>query len=113
MKDFFLLGSLILLVVGLAYFFFPPKGINHIYGYRTPSSTKNDRNWEVANKLASRIFLGVSILMTLLLYINTEQKFMDSDDLFIISFLSGVAIIFIVVETKLWRINKKSSKSKT
>lgn len=102
MQDFFLLGAFILLAVGLFYFFVPPKGINPVYGYRTPSSTKNDDNWEVANKWASRLFLGVSILMCVLLYINQDLKFMDSDDLFITSFLSGIVLIFTVVELKLW-----------
>ncbi len=107
MTDFFLLGSLILLVVGLAYFFFPPKGINQVYGYRTPSSTKNDQNWEVANTWASRLFLILSIVMCVLIYLNQDLKLMASDDLFITSFLSGVAIIFLVVEVKLWNINRR------
>jgi uncharacterized membrane protein len=107
MKDFFFLGALILFVVGLFYFFLPPKGINRVYGYRTPASTKNDKNWEVANKLASRLFLGVSIIMSLLLYLNLDLKFMDSDDLFIISFLTGMAIIILIVEIKLLRLKKK------
>lgn len=107
MKDFFLLGALVLLVVGLFYFFLPPKGINLVYGYRTPSSTKNDENWEVANKWASRLFLGLSAVMCLLLYINQDLKLMDSDDLFISSFLVGIALIFAVVELKLWRMNKE------
>ena len=107
MQDIFLLGAGILLVVGLFYFFVPPKGINPVYGYRTPSSTKNDENWEIANKWASRLFLGVSILMCFLLYINLDLKFMDSDDLFITSFISGIVVIFIVVEVKLWRKKKE------
>lgn len=107
MQDVFLLGALILLAVGLFYFFVPPKGINPVYGYRTPSSTKNDESWDVANKWASRLFLGVSVLMCVLLYLNQDFKFMDSDDLFITSFISGIVVIFIVVEIKLWRIKKE------
>lgn len=107
MYDIFLLGSGILFAVGLFYFFAPPKGINPAYGYRTPSSTKNDKNWEVANTWASRLFLGLSALMCLLLYVNQKIKFMDSDDLFIVSFLGGIALIFAVVELKLWRMNKE------
>lgn len=107
MYDIFLLGSGILFAVGLFYFFMPPKGINPVYGYRTPSSTKNDRNWEIANKLASRLFLGVSVIMCVLLYINQDLKFMDSDDLFISSFLGGIALVFIVVELTLWRAGKQ------
>jgi uncharacterized membrane protein len=108
MKDFFLLGTLILLAVGLFYFFIPPKGINPVYGYRTPSSTKNDRNCEVANKWASRLLLILSIIMCILLYINQDLKFMDYDDLFISSFLGGIAIIFIAVEVTLWRMENNS-----
>ncbi len=38
-----------------------PKQINHIYGYRTSLSMKNQDTWVVANRLASECFLYASI----------------------------------------------------
>lgn len=48
----YFVGPLLILLIGLLYYFFPPKGINMVYGYRTPSAMKNDRNWEFANRWA-------------------------------------------------------------
>lgn len=46
-----LLGS-IMLLMGFITLKFPPKGINHFYGYRTPRSMKNKENWDFAQKYA-------------------------------------------------------------
>jgi uncharacterized membrane protein len=52
---------IIILVVfsagGLILYFFPPKKINSIYGYRTPRSMKNQSNWDFAQKLGGKFML--------------------------------------------------------
>jgi len=52
---------IIILVVfsagGLILYFFPPKKINSIYGYRTPRSIKNQSNWDFAQKLGGKFML--------------------------------------------------------
>ena len=35
---------------------FPPKKINHLYGYRTQWSMKNEATWEAANTYSSLVF---------------------------------------------------------
>ena len=40
---------------------FPPKKINHLYGYRTQRSMKNQATWEVANTYSSLVFFKVSL----------------------------------------------------
>jgi uncharacterized membrane protein len=42
---------------GLILYFFPPKKINSIYGYRTPRSIKNQSNWDFAQKLGGKFML--------------------------------------------------------
>jgi uncharacterized membrane protein len=40
---------------------FPPKKINHLYGYRTQRSMKNQATWEAANTYSSLVFFKVSL----------------------------------------------------
>lgn len=39
----------------------PPKKINHWYGYRTPVSTKNQTNWNIANTYAADLMMWAGI----------------------------------------------------
>ncbi len=45
----FVLG-IIFLIIGIVFYFFPPKKINYIYGYRTSSSMDNQEKWNFAQK---------------------------------------------------------------
>ena len=40
---------------------FPPKKINHLYGYRTKRSMKSQLAWESANKYSSLVFFNVCL----------------------------------------------------
>ena len=40
---------------------YPPKKINHLYGYRTQRSMKNEATWEAANTYSSFVFFKVSL----------------------------------------------------
>jgi len=72
MKDFFLentypllfLVGFIFIVTGLVLKFFPPKKINSFYGYRMPSSMKNQEVWDFAQIYAANrmVLAGVKCL---------------------------------------------------
>jgi uncharacterized membrane protein len=47
-------------------FCFPSKKINGIYGYRTPSSMKNEKNWAIANKYSSKLLIGFGLLLLII-----------------------------------------------
>ena len=49
-----LLIPIIMLVFGAIFSKKAPKSINHIYGYRTPRSMKNQNTWEFANMYCGR-----------------------------------------------------------
>ena len=40
---------------------YPPKKINHLYGYRTQRSMKNQATWKAANTYSSLVFFKVSL----------------------------------------------------
>jgi uncharacterized membrane protein len=51
---------------GLILYFFPPKKINSIYGYRTPRSIKNQSNWDFAQKLGGKFMLIFGFIIFLI-----------------------------------------------
>jgi uncharacterized membrane protein len=48
---------LLMLLLSLYFIYYPPKGINSLYGYRTFRSMKNQENWNFANKLSAKYML--------------------------------------------------------
>ena len=61
-----LLIPIIMLVFGAIFSKKAPKSINHIYGYRTPRSMKNQNTWEFANMYCGRLWLKMGIFMLLI-----------------------------------------------
>ncbi len=61
--------GLIFIITGLIGYYFPPKKINDLYGYRTTASKKNQQTWDVANRFSAiyAIKAGVTILVSGLL----------------------------------------------
>lgn len=64
---------MIFIVAAMAASIFPPKKINHLYGYRTTASMKSQERWDFAQKY------------------STGKMFQAGAALFIMSFL-GLAI---------------------
>ena len=70
----FVLG-IVFLIIGIVLYFFPPKKINYIYGYRTSSSMENQEKWNFAQRYSAikmiqgSLFLlavsGLGLLFTL------------------------------------------------
>ncbi|WGH74814.1 SdpI family protein [Tenacibaculum tangerinum] len=52
----------LLFVFSLIFYFFPPKKINAIYGYRTNKTMKNDTIWQFANAFFTKEFLKYSAI---------------------------------------------------
>ena len=68
------------IIVSLIMMQFPPKKINHLYGYRTKSSMKTQDRWDFAQKYSSKqllfcgLFLTVSGLLSLVITIEKPMS---------------------------------------
>jgi len=69
----FVLG-LILLIVNVIFYFFPPKKINYLYGYRTSNSMRNQETWNFAQRYAAIRGLQGSVF---LLAVSSLSAFFD------------------------------------
>lgn len=66
----------LLFVLSVIFYFFPPKKINSLYGYRTNKSMQNETIWQFANSFWSKQFLiysAISFVAALVLaYVNPK-----------------------------------------
>ncbi len=99
--------SLLFLVISLLYYFFKPKKINNFFGYRTYQSKKNQKNWTIANTIASIIFL-VGAMCSLVLSISLKL-FTSIDSIYGFHTMFALTIIFCIsiIEYKLHFTNNE------
>lgn len=85
----------ILFFCGVILKLFPPRSINHIYGYRTRRSKMNMENWKTANKISSHLLMlfGLILMLISILFSSSMVTFTFAA-LFILT-------MFIIVEIKL------------
>jgi uncharacterized membrane protein len=73
-----LIFSVVQIVAAAILYFYPPKEINGIYGYRTPASQKNKAQWNFAQRHAATqtfIFSIISVIIFLIsLLVNISEK---------------------------------------
>ncbi|MCK0205205.1 SdpI family protein [Ornithobacterium rhinotracheale] len=93
MKDLLIIDLAIFLPFIFMYFF-PPKELNAIYGYRTKRSSKDQKSWDFAQKYSAKrfiyilIFIAFSQVMMILSGVDINQD---------ASFIIGVTLsIFII-----------------
>lgn len=63
---FSLLTGGIFLIAGFFLFFFPPKNINGLYGYRSTFSMKNQEIWDYAQKYAGKQMMKAGLILFVL-----------------------------------------------
>ncbi len=93
--------GIIFILTGLAMQVFPPKKINMLYGYRTPRSMKNIRNWNLAQQLSSKILslggFGILLIGLLGMILNLNEFFINMTG--IIAMIAVVIFVFIKTES--------------
>lgn len=81
-----ILIDLFILAVPLVMYFFPPKNINAIYGYRTTRSMKNIDNWRFAQKYVAKrwmLLAPVIIVVQVLLIYFTDHDLRSKSSMII------------------------------
>lgn len=94
---------LISLLTGLVLYFFPPKAINKIYGYRTPRAMKSIENWQYANKTSAKamLFSALSFLFVIIFYLDfLAEKISFESNMIIILSLSVIMTISVIFYTE-------------
>lgn len=91
-----LVYSICLFILGGLLFFFPPKKINGIYGYKTASSMSSQEKWDFAQKYTGKIMIIESLIMIIISF------FIDIPEAIIFIFIiASIVPLLIIVENKL------------
>ena len=90
-------------IVSLITMQFPPKTINHLYGYRTKASMKNQERWNFAQKYSSKQLLFCGLFLTLVGLISTIITIEEPTSIYsgIILIVLTLVILFYNTETQL------------
>lgn len=92
-----IVGTVFLIAGGITYTF-PPKKINVLYGYRTPSSMKNIERWNFAQQFSSVRMMQIGVAMMLM---SGSKPLFQSGSEMVISLLvlfASVLFLFYSVE---------------
>ena len=73
---------------------FPPKKINHLYGYRTKTSMRNQEVWDFAQRYSAREMIKLGIIMLILAGFAWFAEVQFKGDIFV---AIGLTVIFPLV----------------
>lgn len=62
-----LIGPILLLVLGLIYFFIPPKEANHKFGFRTYFGMGSVEAWQFTQKVGGLAFGGLGLILLIIM----------------------------------------------
>lgn len=93
-----MLGPL-MLIIALITRYFPPKEINHIYGYRTARSMKSREAWEQGNQYATNALLMASVV-TCLFQVVTYALMPWGDAILASGIFLAVAVVLVIPFTE-------------
>ena len=97
-----ILCGVVFSIVGAILFYFPPKEINLIYGYRTIRSMKNQESWDFAQKFSSvkMIKAGVALIILAFLGAFVNLDFNPKVQMFLTLLLIIGSVIYLFLGTE-------------
>ncbi len=95
------LCGLVFIAVGLLMRYFPPKKINSLYGYRTPSSMKSQEHWDFSQLYSAKLMwkCGVGLALFSLIGIGFPNWSSSTQSVLVV-FVLLVPIIIIFWKTE-------------
>ena len=84
--------GIIFVIAGLILLKFPPKKINHLYGYRTKNSMEDQERWDFAQVFSSKLMIKYGLYLSL---ISIVGLFLKIDAM--VSMVIGLGLMFVVV----------------
>lgn len=101
-----------ILIVAVIMYFFPPKKINWLYGYRTTSSMSSQAKWDFAQRYSSILMIKCGIFLILFGLIANFFPFSKPWDVILVFPSVMVSIILLYYKTER-AITKQFGKNKT
>lgn len=105
-----LIGPLLLLGLGLGYYFLAPKEANYYFGYRCYFGMGSPRAWQYTQHLAGLVMGGLGAGLTLIMTVMCIRfAFMESADVVWAAFICMIAEVILtlgaVLFINIWTMN--------
>lgn len=106
--------TLVLLLIGLIWKYYPPKKINSLYGYRTAMSMKNEDTWRFANNYAAMWMVRVYafLFMVAIFLFSWPLPFKQIEGIMLAPVLLGLVLIIVRTESYLNTLFDKDGRRK-
>lgn len=95
-----LLCGIIFMIGGLVMYFFPPKKINSLYGYRTSSSMKSQQAWDFAQRFSAIKLLQIGAVLGLSSFLQFFIKIEKEFQMIIGIVLTLIAVLSLLMLTE-------------
>jgi uncharacterized membrane protein len=95
----------ILVFAAMLFYIFPPKRINYLYGYRTPSAMKSPERWQFAQRYSAIAMLKCGLLLGAISVVGLFYSYSEKVDR-----IAAFVIIFVVVVLLFMRIEGEIKK---
>ncbi len=66
-------GPIVLLVMGILYFFLSPKEANYHFGYRCYFGMGSENAWQFSQRLAGLVWMGLGLILTIIMVIISSS----------------------------------------
>ena len=88
------------MAAGLIQYYFPPKKINGLYGYRTSSSMASKEKWDFAQKFSALKLIQLSVILAVLSLAGFLFSFNDGIKMFIGIGVTLLSVLVILISTE-------------
>lgn len=93
-----LFAGVVFVLLGAIMYKFPPKTINHFYGYRTTSSMKNQETWDFSQKFSSVLMIKMGAKFIALSFLKFFVTFNSEMMICTVVLLLGAGYLFVATE---------------
>ena len=90
--------GIVFFTLGLLLYFFPPKKINIIYGYKTSNSMQSQERWDFAQKYSSVKMIQIGLAILILSFALSLFNFKDNNYVGIVVLIISVFYIIFFTE---------------
>lgn len=92
----------IFLLAGAVLYFFPPKKINSLYGYRTANSMKNQQRWNFSQKYAGKCMAILGFIFGLVIFLLSFLSFSETTNVAV-----GIGLLILMAVILIWIVERK------
>jgi uncharacterized membrane protein len=90
----------VICLAGLIMWMFPPKKINHVYGYRTSQSMQSEEHWHFAQAYSAKLMVGLGAAFVGLGFVCNWLQFSDTIGTILALVIVVIGTVLLIIKTE-------------